>query len=82
VRADLERADQIEAIRSDIKKRKALDHLVETVEIVDDDGNVIDRADLEIAEDDADVEEDADDDVDADDGEIESSDVTETEDSE
>ena len=54
VRADLERADQIQAIRSDIKKRKALDHLVDTVEIVDDDGNAIDRADLEIAtEDDA-----------------------------
>lgn len=48
VRADLERADQIQAIRSDIKKRKALDWLVESVEIVDDDGNVIDRADLEI----------------------------------
>ena len=48
VRADLERADQIEAIRSDIKKRKALDRLVETVEIVDDDGNAIDRADLEM----------------------------------
>jgi trigger factor len=61
VRADLERADQIEAIRSDIKKRKALDHLVETVEIVDDDGNVIDRADLEMAEDDADVEDTAED---------------------
>lgn len=48
VRADLERADQIEAIRSDIKKRKALDRLVETVEIVDDEGNAIDRADLEM----------------------------------
>ena len=46
-KADLERAEQIEAIRSDIKKRKALDWLVETVEIVDDDGNAIDRADLE-----------------------------------
>ncbi len=52
VRADLERADQIQAIRSDIKKRKALDHLVDTVEIVDDDGNAIDRADLEMAADD------------------------------
>ncbi len=48
VRADLERADQMQAIRSDIRKRKALDHLVETVEVVDDDGNPIDRADLEI----------------------------------
>ena len=48
VRADLERADQVQAIRSDIKKRKALDRLVESVEIVDDHGNPIDRADLEI----------------------------------
>ena len=48
VRADLERADQVQAIRSDIKKRKALDRLVETVEIVDEAGNAIDRADLEI----------------------------------
>lgn len=48
VRAELERAGQMQAIRSDIRKRKALDRLVETVEIVDDDGNPIDRADLEI----------------------------------
>jgi trigger factor len=52
VRADLERADQVQAIRSDIKKRKALDHLVETVEIVDDEGNPVDRADLEVEVDD------------------------------
>jgi trigger factor len=52
VRTDLERADQIQAIRSDIKKRKALDHLVETVEIVDDEGNPVDRADLEVELDD------------------------------
>jgi trigger factor len=74
VRADLERADQIEAIRSDIKKRKALDHLVDTVEIVDDDGNVIDRADLEIAEDEADEDDDELDPIERD--------VTETEDNE
>lgn len=90
VRADLERADQIEAIRSDIKKRKALDHLVETVEIVDDDGNVIDRADLEMADDDADVDEDTveddaedtEEDSDPADSDTVGSDVTETEDSE
>jgi trigger factor len=60
VRADLERADQIQAIRSDIKKRKALDRLVETVEIVDDDGNPIDRAELEIEAADEPAAEDAD----------------------
>jgi trigger factor len=59
VRADLERADQVGAIRSDIKKRKALDHLVDTVEIVDQDGAPVDRAELEI-DDDAD-DDDADD---------------------
>lgn len=59
VRADLERADQIQAIRSDIKKRKALDWLVESVEIVDDDGNAVDRADLEIDETDGDSDDEA-----------------------
>ncbi len=44
-----ERADQIPAVRSDIKKRKALEWLIERVEIVDEDGNAIDRADLELA---------------------------------
>lgn len=48
VREQFERADQVGAIRSDIGKRKALDWLVETVEIVDEDGKAIDRADLVI----------------------------------
>lgn len=48
VRKEFERADQVSAIRSDIKKRKALDWLVETVTIVDDGGDPIDRALLEI----------------------------------
>ena len=54
VRADLERAEQVPAVRSDIKKGKALEWLVEHVSIVDDDGDPIDRADLEIPADDAD----------------------------
>jgi trigger factor len=67
VRQDLERADQVQAIRSDIRKRKALDRLVETVEIVDEDGAPIDRADLEIASEEED--EDAPDDADENDSE-------------
>jgi trigger factor len=48
VRKQFERAEQVPAVRSDIKKRKAFDWLLERVEIVDGDGNVIDRASLEI----------------------------------
>ena len=59
VRADLERAEQVPAVRSDIKKQKALEWLVEHVSIVDDDGDPIDRADLEIPADDADDADDS-----------------------
>jgi trigger factor len=59
VREQLERAGQISALRSDIKKRKALEWIIERVEIVDDDGNVIDRADLELPADEADLDTDA-----------------------
>lgn len=48
VMLQLERADQVPAVRSDIRKAKALGWLVEHVEVVDPDGNPIDRADLEI----------------------------------
>jgi trigger factor len=54
VRAEFERARQDQAIRSDIKKRKALDWLVENVEIVDESGQPIDRAELELGADDED----------------------------
>jgi trigger factor len=74
VRADLERADQMGAIRSDIRKRKALDHLVETVEVVDDDGNPIDRSDLEIE---AESEDGAEDDTAEDDTDTEQTDPAE-----
>jgi trigger factor len=47
VREQLEHADQMPAVRSDIRKAKALGWLVEHVEIVDDEGSPIDRADLE-----------------------------------
>src|SRR5581483_295173 len=42
VRREFERAQQIPAVRSDIRKRKALDWLVEHVEIVDEEGQPID----------------------------------------
>lgn len=56
VREQLERGGQVPALRSDLKKRKALEWVVDRVEIVDDDGEVIDRAELELpsADDDAD----------------------------
>jgi len=48
VRQQLERADQLSAVRSDIRKRKALDWLVEHVELVDEQGTPIDREALEL----------------------------------
>jgi trigger factor len=49
VRREFERGGQLAAVRSDVRKRKALDWLLEQVEIVDEDGQPIDRADLEIS---------------------------------
>jgi trigger factor len=48
IRERFERAEQVSAVRSDIRKRKALDWLLTHVEIVDEEGLAIDRADLEI----------------------------------
>lgn len=47
VRRNLERADQMLAVRSDWRKTRALEWLLEHVEIVDPDGQPIDRALLE-----------------------------------
>lgn len=47
LRRQLELADQMPAVRSDIRKAKAMAWLMEHVEVVDEDGNVIVRADLE-----------------------------------
>ncbi|MGZ4718513.1 MAG: hypothetical protein ACXWCB_17630, partial [Acidimicrobiales bacterium] len=52
VRKQFVDADQIPQVEADIRLRKALDFLVSTVEIVDEEGNPIDRADFEIADDD------------------------------
>jgi trigger factor len=48
VRERFERAGQISAVRSDIKKRKALEWLLERTEVVDPDGVAIDRSELEL----------------------------------
>ena len=48
VRQQFEESDQVSAMRTDIRRRKALDWLVESVEIVDEDGQPIDRADFEV----------------------------------
>jgi hypothetical protein len=47
LRRSLDRADQMPAVRSEWKKSKALEWLLEHVEIVDADGQPIDRALLE-----------------------------------
>lgn len=46
LRKDLERQDALPTVRSDIRKAKALEWLVQNVEVVDEDGNPIDRAEL------------------------------------
>ena len=65
VRKQFERAEQVPAVRSDIKNRKAFDLLLERVEIVDNDGKTIERSvfELESAEDDS-VGSDTDEDTD------------------
>jgi trigger factor len=50
LRKQLVRADQMQAVRSDIKKGKALAWLLEHVEIVDGEGRTIDRAELALPE--------------------------------
>ena len=44
VRRELERQDTIATVRSDVRKAKALEWLVEHVEIVDEEGRPVDRA--------------------------------------
>lgn len=47
LRKELERGGQIEAVRSDVTRGKALEWLADHAEVVDEDGKVIDRALLE-----------------------------------
>jgi trigger factor len=46
LRGDLDRQEALPTVRSDIRKAKALEWLVEHVEVVDDEGHPIDRAEL------------------------------------
>jgi trigger factor len=46
VRAQLEQAGRLSAVRSDRRKAKALRWLVDTVELVDEDGKPVAREDL------------------------------------
>lgn len=48
VRKQLERNEQLSAVRSDLRTRKALEWLVEHVEVVDPEGQPVDRAALEL----------------------------------
>ncbi len=50
LRRELERQDMLPTVRSDLQKAKALEWLVEHIEIVDEEGHPVDRADLEGAE--------------------------------
>jgi trigger factor len=58
VREQLERGGRLSAVRSDIRKRKALEWLLERVEVVDDEGQPIDRAELEMPPEDDDHDDD------------------------
>ncbi|HZT65720.1 MAG TPA: trigger factor [Acidimicrobiales bacterium] len=49
LRRQLQRSDGLEALRSDVRKAKALAWLVEHVEPVDEEGRPVDRAELEVA---------------------------------
>jgi trigger factor len=62
VRDRFERVGQLSAVRSDIKKRKALEWLLERAEVLDPDGATIDRSELELPVD-LDDDDDEDDDT-------------------
>ena len=61
VRERFERVGQMSAVRSDIRKRKALGWRLERVEVVDPDGQPIDRSELELPADDTDDDSEDDD---------------------
>jgi trigger factor len=53
VRKQLEEGEQLPELRNDIRKRKALDWLIDHVEVVDEEGHEIDSGDLVVEDDDA-----------------------------
>lgn len=64
VRLALEEGGQLPAVRSDLAKRKALDWLVEHVDVLDEEGTPVDRADLTVPGDDDENDSDSNDDSD------------------
>ena len=62
VRKQFERSRQVPLVRSDLRKRKALEWLIEHVEIVDEQGNPVDRSALEVDQDQRDDDQPAGDD--------------------
>lgn len=66
VARQFEHAGQLQAVRSDLLKRKAFDWVLERVEVVDDDGKPVDRAALRDTDGGAPGDDDVDADVDAD----------------
>lgn len=56
VRLRFEGADQVALVRSDVRKRKALEWLLEQVEVVDEAGEPIDRSLLEVPDDTTDTQ--------------------------
>lgn len=58
VRERFERVGQISAVRSDIRKRKALEWLLERAEVLDPEGATIDRSELELPSDPDDEDDD------------------------
>lgn len=50
VRLQLERSDRLTAIRSEMRKRKALEWLVENVSVVDEQGKPLDRSELGLSD--------------------------------
>lgn len=59
VRKEFERSGQVSALRSEMRNQRALEWLIERVELVDEDGNAIDRSLLEAPTDDEGSTEDA-----------------------
>jgi len=53
VRQQLEHAEQVSAVRSDLRRRKAMELVLEEVEVVDEEGTSIDLAALQPPDDDA-----------------------------
>lgn len=59
VRKEFERSGQVSALRSEMRNQRALEWLIERVELVDEDGNAVDRSLLEPPTDDDGSTEDA-----------------------